>query len=323
MKGKVAILGGSGSGYWVAKCEKRPFRLINAAIDRAEATLGGRTNLFMQKAAAQNTSLFPSGWIRRAGFAALCLALFVGLCAILQSAGPTNPWDQGLDMWLRSFRTSLLDELMIFATYLCSWQVIVSGALVAEGWLLLHRRRIEAVALLVSLLGNQAIVSSVKLVMHRARPDQLTALVPAAGLSFPSGHVFSAFAFYGFLALLALRTSVPRGTKSIIVVGAVLLILVVALSRVYVGAHWPSDVLGSILLGPAWLSVIDIGLIVSARRFPQSAVQPTYKSRSSVWLFAAVWLVFIIGFAYLQPAARQSGAIALLVDNGALSAGHG
>jgi membrane-associated phospholipid phosphatase len=118
--------------------------------------------------------------------------------------------------------------------------------------------------------------------MHRARPDQLTALVLAAGLSFPSGHVFSAFAFYGFIALLALRTSLPRGTKLIIAVGAVLLILIVAISRVYVGAHWPSDVLGSILLGPAWLSVINIGLIVSDRRFPQRAFQPAGKSVSSV-----------------------------------------
>jgi hypothetical protein len=64
----------------------------------------------------------------------LCLALFGGMCAVLQSAGPTNPLDQGLDIWLRSFCTSLLDELMIFATYLCSWQVIVSGAVLAEVW---------------------------------------------------------------------------------------------------------------------------------------------------------------------------------------------
>lgn len=235
--------------------------------------------------------------------------LFVLLAIALTTAGASNGWDRALDAVLRSYRAPALDDAMFAATYLCSWQVVVAGLVAGTAWLLIAGWYFEGVALLISVIGDQLIVSSLKRFFDRARPDQLLALLPASGPSFPSGHTFAAVAFYGALALLTVRFVPIRGLRWAWGAAAVLFILAVGLSRIYLGAHWPSDVLGSWLLGSAWVSLVALMLGRFRTRFPRPARGAGDGAASIAVLLFLAWLLFAIIFASTQPLARKTQTV--------------
>lgn len=144
---------------------------------------------------------------------------------------------------------------------------LVLGGLMA-GWLLgRHRPRAAAVTVVAWVTGHFA-VQVVKSLLHRARPDLFPPLVHPGGYSFPSGHTFVATVLYGLLA--AFVASRLRGRVRVVpwVVWGVN-VAGVGFSRVYLGAHYGTDVIGSVLLGGVWLlgTLIVIRVIEEPRRF--------------------------------------------------------
>lgn len=105
-----------------------------------------------------------------------------------------------------------------------------------------------ALAVTMSVLATQAVVAIVKGVVERPRPEDSDALVHAAGYAFPSGHAATAAALYGALVLIAHERLAGR-TRAVVVGGALALALAIGLSRVYLGAHYPTDVLAGWLVG--------------------------------------------------------------------------
>ncbi|MFI5214606.1 MAG: phosphatase PAP2 family protein, partial [Gemmatimonadales bacterium] len=99
---------------------------------------------------------------------------------------------------------------------------------------------------------------------RRVRPDGISAKLTAAGFySFPSGHAMLALLVFGFGSLLLARTIRRRDIRlATIGVGAIITLLV-GLSRVYLGAHWPSDVLGAFVAGACWAAACGL----AARRW--------------------------------------------------------
>jgi undecaprenyl-diphosphatase len=118
------------------------------------------------------------------------------------------------------------------------------------GILALRGKRRLALATLTVMTGN-ILTPFLKDIIHRSRPDVSVAAIStlAEGFSFPSGHAFAATIFYGFLAYLAFRFR--KRWPGILCVALVFLI---GVSRIYLGVHWPSDVLAGWLLGLAWLA---------------------------------------------------------------------
>jgi undecaprenyl-diphosphatase len=130
-------------------------------------------------------------------------------------------------------------------------------ALCAAALLLRFRLRIEAACLLISLGSNWLLVNAIKFTIGRPRPapDMVEVYAHTITRSFPSGHAASYIALYGFLFYLVytlMRPSLLRSTL-LMVFGA--LIGLVGLSRVYLGAHWASDVLGGYYFGFFWLAL--------------------------------------------------------------------
>ncbi|MDB5614227.1 MAG: phospholipid phosphatase [Devosia sp.] len=249
--------------------------------------------------------------VRWVSAALLGVALFSILTVVLIYVGPSWSWDLGIAAAVQSRRNPMLDVVMITATYLCSWQVVVSGGMFATLYLLLQRLWLGAAAVVASLLGNVLIVGGIKDVLQRVRPDQTHALLPASGSTFPSGHTFSAFAFYGLLALIYLGQG-RRSTHSILVaVVTTVLIAIVGLSRIYVGAHWPSDVLGSTFLGSAWLAIVGL-VLAYAREKAMAAPPQTFNATAQRWavLMVMLWAIFIVAYAFFYSPARPSAAIA-------------
>jgi membrane-associated phospholipid phosphatase len=166
------------------------------------------------------------------------------------------------------------------------WPELLLG--LALGWLLLARRWTAAVLVAATVLAD-LLAAAIKLVVERPRPtpDLVEVYRQASSYSFPSGHVVHYVAFFGVLGYLAWRGLGPRPPPSrrqrlalqVLLGLCCALIVLVGPSRVYLGAHWPTDVLGGYVIGSACLVL----LIASAERLRRSepvvAATPTGDHR--------------------------------------------
>lgn len=243
-----------------------------------------------------------------ASLAGLFLLLFLGVVAALRADEPLASTDRRVVAFIQSDRDPWLDQVMGFFTDLCSWQIVVSGTAALVIYLAMVQRRLWMTTLLVSVIGDQIIVSTLKALVGRARPDQTIALVPATGGSFPSGHTFAALAFYGLIAACAVTATRPAWARLSIGALALAGILAVGVSRVYLGAHWPSDVLGSFTLGAAWVSAVVTGASAYVARRPE---RPHRVRRSPLFAtgLLVAWLSLVGGFTYVHPVPHAIEAI--------------
>lgn len=145
-----------------------------------------------------------------------------------------------------------LEEAVRDITGLGSMVVLVLVTAVAIVYLLLIRRFREALLVLVAVGGGQILSSLLKLGIDRPRPDLVSHLAHVQTLSFPSGHAMMAAVTYLTLGSILAGIAPGRATRVYILGVAVLLALMVGVSRVYLGVHWPSDVLAGWCAGFAW-----------------------------------------------------------------------
>ena len=161
--------------------------------------------------------------------------------------------------WLFQSRTSQLSRLFYGITWFGSRYATVGFTLLGSIILLWQRQRRNALILWGLLGGVSLFVQLGKRTFDRARPQQV-AYYPEVGYSFPSGHSAVAMTLYGLLAYWAIRRLHTTTARVLVGIGAACLILAVGFSRIYLGVHFLSDVLGGYLLGIGWLSV---GIILS------------------------------------------------------------
>lgn len=120
--------------------------------------------------------------------------------------------------------------------------------------LLVLRRWRAAVVVAVARLGELVTETLLKIAVHRARPDLLPHLVSAGGASFPSGHTAGSAAVYGTVVIvLGARLAAPVRRRLLVAAGV--WVALVAASRVLLGVHFPTDVLGGVAVGVAWIAV--------------------------------------------------------------------
>ncbi len=182
----------------------------------------------------------------------LLLALFVHLTEETIYHQETDLIDRAVIWLVRTLATPAADQAMIVVTAFGSGVVYAVIAPLALGALLWLRLRREAVTLAVCLGGAATLNWLLKHLFERARPD-LFKVISAAGYSFPSGHAMVSLCFYGMAAYLLCRRirSLPA---QILVYGFVaVLVSVIGFSRIYLGVHYPSDVLGGYFAGGTWL----------------------------------------------------------------------
>lgn len=174
-------------------------------------------------------------------------------------------FDAAVAAAIQSLRTPALTAIMRAVT-VCGGTAVVSivmfALLVA---LLLRHRRFDAVFVAAGVGGGMLLSTLAKDHFGRDRPPAANALIPLPeSMSFPSGHSMASLCLGTVLAYLAVRSEMRRSAKVAAVIGCVAYALAVGVSRVYLGVHWPSDVLASWLLGGAWLSIV-IGVAESLR----------------------------------------------------------
>lgn len=180
------------------------------------------------------------------------LALFV-LVSVLMVLGVTLPFDEAAMRWLGAERTPARTEVMLFFTFIGNGMIEVPLALLAA-WALYRLGRPRCAKRYVfAALSAEVVYAIAKPLFRRDRPQIIERLADAGWYSYPSGHAMLAPVIYGF-ALVLLAKSVPSRTVRLLLIATSLLIPpLIALSRVYLGVHYPSDVVGALFLGNAWL----------------------------------------------------------------------
>lgn len=124
---------------------------------------------------------------------------------------------------------------------------------------LIRRHFWDTVLVPLALFGGGVLNTILKHLFQRQRPD-LPWLVEAAGFSFPSGHAMMSFIFYGLLGYLTLLNLARKEKRRTVIGVTAIIILLIGLSRIYLGVHYPSDVLAGFAAGSFWLIACILGL---------------------------------------------------------------
>ncbi len=144
------------------------------------------------------------------------------------------------------------------------------GALVLS-FLVFTRRRAEAAWLFASLAGASLLDASLKAVLHRARPMVVPHLTLVSNASFPSGHAMISAAIYLTIAAMLAEAQRTVAARVYLMSAATLIVLLIGCSRVFLGVHWPSDVLAGWCLGGLWAAIVFAANRALRRRFGAAA----------------------------------------------------
>jgi len=165
--------------------------------------------------------------------------------------------------WIHSQTTGWLTTVLLGVTELASTDVVLAATAAAVLVLAAKRHWRGAIALATSVLLTQAVVAIGKGLMSRPRPDADSAMVEPSGFSFPSAHSASSVALYVMLALIA-GSDLRKRVWGPVWVVAILMVAAIGISRVYLGAHYPTDVVAGWLIG----GVLVLGSWALCSRLP-------------------------------------------------------
>ena len=195
-------------------------------------------------------------------------ALLVALAtaAALGNGQALLTWDEPIQRGVEANRTPALNDLFLMISRLGS-TVVVLGLGTLGAILTWRRCRAVALALLVATFARPAIEFIVKGLVGRDRPE-FDRLVAGNGPSFPTGHVMAAIALWGLLPVVVALYTRRRAIWWATVGVSAALIAGIAASRVYLGVHWFSDVVGGLIVGTFFLLAVDKVLVRAHRRYP-------------------------------------------------------
>ncbi|MEP6743640.1 MAG: phosphatase PAP2 family protein [bacterium] len=201
----------------------------------------------------------------------LAMTLTLGeIAEDVRDGEPLTITDVRFSNWLHTHATAPLTKTMWVITWLHTSAVVCLAAVLVGFYLWRRREHYWMVALWLSVFGGLALNATLKLFFHRARPHFRDAVQALTTYSFPSGHTMMATVLYGVLAAYCFTTTRDWRKRVLIIFAAGFLILLVGFSRIYLGAHYLSDVLGAMAEGLAWLSlcltVVDFWRRQSRRR---------------------------------------------------------
>ena len=210
--------------------------------------------------------------------AVVLLAAFVELSEALIHArsAPEDSLDILVLRFLAGLRRPWLNAIAVELTALGSPLVVALFTIVAPGLLRAFGDRRGAGLLVVASLASALLTNTLKGLLERPRPDVVSKLVHVASLSYPSGHSLASSAVYLTAALVVARHLPSTAHRIVALLSAAVLVLFIGASRVYLGVHYPSDVVAGIMVGTAWASLMAAALrMLDRRHAPKRAREET------------------------------------------------
>lgn len=201
--------------------------------------------------------------------------VFAGVTQDVVGQDGTARYDPRIHDWCLAHRTALLDGLARVITYLGFGPIAYAALAVAAVFVLRRTRRWREPLIAVgALVVGQLIRVSISDLVHRARPPRTDWLTVADGYSYPSGHTTTSTLAYGLVVALLLPYLAGRARRAVAIAFAATIAVAVGVSRVWLGVHWPTDVLGGWTLGTLMLTLAATALSISRRRAEAAARPP-------------------------------------------------
>lgn len=204
------------------------------------------------KHARQDIVISPSPRSWRLVLGIIGLISFLGLTACVALNMPfVTSIDSAIQSVIFPLRNEGMTPVLSFITDMSDTLVSVIVAVAFAAYLLIRIGKREAITYLSCIVIGEAIIAAVKFIVDRTRPIGMNLIDFPSDASFPSGHTFAAIAIVSFTLFVIIRThpGIPGVAKVILVILAILWPIFIAFTRIYLGAHWPTDIIGSALIG--------------------------------------------------------------------------
>lgn len=189
------------------------------------------------------------------------------------SSGGTQAFDDAVMHWIGAHQNDTLQAVMLEITTLGTGTVVGMLVLVAGMFLWLNEHKHSALLLIFATVGGIVLNNLLKIGFSRPRPQIFEWGTHAASSSFPSGHAMSSVIVYGTVAYLAARLQRRAKTRMLTLLLAGAIILAISVSRVYLGVHYPSDILAGIMIGLAWagfcMAMLEAAQLYAKRNAPE------------------------------------------------------
>ena len=201
------------------------------------------------------------------GLAAAALALFAAVARGV-AAGATQRFDDAAVLWIHQYSSTPLDALALLGAALGSGGAIAIALAAGTVYFWRSGHHYSAFLLWAALVGGRILNTELKAFFDRPRPDFFAGELELVGVrvsfpgspSFPSGHAITSVIIFGTLAYLVVRLEPTVRMRRWTLAGATALILLIGLSRIYLGVHYPSDVLAGYLAGFIWATFCALAI---------------------------------------------------------------
>ncbi|MCL5771309.1 MAG: phosphatase PAP2 family protein [Actinobacteria bacterium] len=205
---------------------------------------------------------------------------------------------------INNFRNPALNNIMLFITYLGEWQNIVILFIFLSIILIILRKWRYLYSMIISLIFGEIFVYIIKNLIARPRPPVTDALILLKDFSFPSGHSYIAIAFYGLAVYYIFDILTNRILRILIIAFGFILIAALGFSRIYLGVHWPSDVLAGFAASAAFITMIITFLEIREKFHPvKKPVQEKTKKISIIagFILIPLWIIYMVIFYLNHP----------------------